>query len=168
MAFSWAYFRGFGINYFMFADLTDFLLAAAREPLSLLAAAGGVLLIWLLYQYAEREYRWLESRENKGRLLRGYLRFSEVGLRSAWLGVVATALYVIAAVMLYGEWRANTLRDGEGTIVEARMGDEQPRAFLLMGSSARFVFLYDRAGGITLIVPDESVASLTVRRVGDD
>lgn len=112
MAFSWAFFRSFGVNYFMFADLTDFLLAAAREPVSLLAAAGGIVFIWLLY--------------------------------------------------LYGHWRADTLLDGEGTIVEARIGDDEPRVLLLMGSSARFVFLYDHAQGRTVIVPDESLVSLTV------
>ena len=38
--YSWALFRNFGINVFDFAEANDFLLAAFREPFSLLSAIG--------------------------------------------------------------------------------------------------------------------------------
>src|SRR5215208_6297022 len=43
MFYSWSFYRGFGINIFDYAEIGDFLLAALKNPSSLVAVAAGIL-----------------------------------------------------------------------------------------------------------------------------
>lgn len=162
LAFSWAFFRRFDVNYFVFADVTDFLLAAVREPFSIVAGASGVLLMAALYRYAHWESRVLGARPKRGRLLDLYYRMNRWALDSAWLSVFVVITYMVLLVVLYADWRAGVIQQGGGAPVAVSIGEAEPVGLSLLGSSARYLFLYDPEAQRTLIVPDESVTTLSV------
>lgn len=161
LVFSWAFFRQFGVNYYLFADLTDFLLGAVREPASLLAALGGLVVVWLIFRYTTWELSRLERIQNRGRLLQSYINMNRT-LMSGWASLLFLALYGFMTISLYADWRVKTLRAGEGTEVLVSINGGEPVTRLLMGSSARFIFLYDPDSGSTTVLPDESITSLTI------
>jgi hypothetical protein len=163
LVFSWAFFREFGVNYYLFADLTDFLLGAVREPASLLASAGAVIAAWLIYRYSAWEVSRLERIENRGRVLQGYISLNRRWLGSGWATVLILAVYALATISLYADWRVAALRAGQGTEVILSINGGEPVTRLLMGSSARFIFVYDAESSTTTILPDESITSLTLR-----
>ncbi len=162
LVFSWAFFRKFGVNYFVFADLSDFLLAAVREPASLLATAGAVVAAWLVFRYSAWEVSRLERIENRGRVLEGYINMNRRWLGSGWATVLVLALYALVTVTWYAAWRVDALRAGEGTEVVVSINGAAPVARLLMGSSARFIFVYDPETASTTALPDESITTLTI------
>jgi hypothetical protein len=164
LIFSWAFFRKFDVNYYVFADLTDFLLGAVREPASLLATAGAVFASWLVFRYSAWELSWLERKENRGRVLEGYIKMNRGWLRSGWATVFVLTLYAVVTVTWYAEWRVDALRAGEGTEVEISVNGAPPVTRLLMGSSARFIFVYDPETESTTVLPDESITTLTIHK----
>lgn len=159
--FSWEYFRQFHINYFAFAEIGDVLLAVMREPMSLVAAAIGVSIIYLMYRYGAWEMHKLSARPNPGRLLQGYIALNRRWLASPWLMLVLILLYMLLFVGLWADYRAGLVRDGYGTQIVVTIADTAtPVTYVLIGSSGRFVFLYDRENATTVVVPHEAIGSL--------
>ena len=161
LMFSWEYYRHFGVNYFVFAEVTDVLLAVLREPISLLAAALGIGLIYLMYIYGHWELRKLEARPSPGRFLKGYLRVQRWVMNSSWLMVGLLALYMLIFVGWYAGHRFNVVTAGDHQPIAVSLsGNDASASLHLIGSSGRFVFLYNRSRNETLVITDESLGHL--------
>jgi hypothetical protein len=163
-AFSWALFSEFGINYFVFAEVNDLLFAVMREPLAALAAASGALVVWLLTVYARWERGKLGGRENAGFVLRWYLRSNGLHLDYPVVRAVAFLLYIFLFVTLYADFRADSIRDGALTpvrVVQAEPGSG-PAVLTggILGSSARFLFLYIPDQDRVVVLPDEAIGAI--------
>ena len=52
MMFSSSLFKRFGVDFFDYAELADFLMAGVREPRSLLVAAGGFVVAWGIWWWS--------------------------------------------------------------------------------------------------------------------
>ncbi len=165
LLFSWSLFRQFDINIFNYMEVGDFMLAALREPLTFLLSAGAVAFYWVVYQLGQMEVRWAASRKNKGRLSSGYARWSRFINTSIWAAAIGVVLYAYLFLSLYAEWKSKEIRAGRAPMVTVFVNDaataltDGPMA--LLGSTSRFIFLYDPPSENTHIVPYENVAMVT-------
>jgi hypothetical protein len=165
MMFSWAFFRRFDINYFLFAEIGDFLLAVLREPMSVIAAMGGIAVTVLLYAYTDWEYRALQRKTDPGRIRRLYARLQRLLMRLAasplsWALFLLIYMYLLISIIAV--YRVVEVRQGKGTVVWVQIGSGEPLSAVLMGSSGRFMFLYDPHTEATRIVANEVFAGLIV------
>ncbi len=164
LSFEWALFRRFGVNFFYFAEVTDFLMGAFREPVTFVLSGTALAVGWLTWAIGRVERAWLARKgENVGRLLGAYRRFAASQLnRSA--PVVFFLGYSVLFIWIHTEDRADELRQGSGRLVTVQHADAPaPQDLQILGTSSRFVSLFDVSSGHTIIVPLENIASIKVR-----
>ncbi len=157
----------FRINIFDYAEPSDFLLSAFRDPLIILACVAPVPLLWLYTRGAMR----LQAKARPGSLWYGSDK------RRAWadrnrirLYIASLAIWALAASMHYALLVANRLMDGNGRRV--RLTYVMPPAAaasdtttpLLLGTTQKFVFLFYPERRVTRIVPVDNVALIEVDR----
>lgn len=158
LAFSWALLQEFGINVFSFADVTDFLMAAFREPMTFVLASSALLVGVLTQWLAGVEIRWLQRRDPKSAFGRRYLRF-ERRMKSHGVYFVFTfLLYSVVFISRYAIFEAEEIRQGRGESVVLQAADDAaPVPGLLLGATSRFVFLYRPDTGQAEALPQENI-----------
>jgi len=165
MSYEWTLFRRFGVNFFHYADVTDFLMGAFREPVTLVLALTALIVGTLTQLQIEWEDRWFANREVSSRFLRGYRLYSTMAI-NRWAPILFFLGYSVMFIWLYSAKSADAIRNGEGESVTVMRVDTAPSggpiAKLLLGTSSRFVFLFDTKNGITSIVPIENIAWIRV------
>jgi hypothetical protein len=160
LSFEWTLFRQFGINFFYFAEVTDFLMGAFREPITFLLSATALIVGWLTYFWDRAERDWLAKKRPGGWFLERYRRYANSRFNRLAPAVFFVG-YSIMFIWLHAEHRAEELRGGEVAQVTVRMADgSEPRRLHLLGTSSRFVFFYKARSDETVIVPLESIASI--------
>ena len=159
LSFEWALFRHCGINFFYYADVTDFLMGAFREPVTFLLSASALGVAWLTSLYSRFERRWLAAKgDDAGRITKVYRRYAMSAFTRV-LPVVFFLGYSILFIWVHAEKRAMELQSGEGRFVAVRLADEdEVRHLQLLGTSSRFVFLYESSSRNTLVAPFENLA----------
>jgi hypothetical protein len=159
-AFVFLFFR---INIFDYAEPSDFLLAALRDPLVILASIAPIPLTSLYYRGA----RWLQHRSGDSVLLTGGSRARAFSAKHrTTLYIVTVVLWALAFSLSYARKVSRDLRAGRGRRVQVDLisgsvrppGDTLP--VLLLGTTQKYVFLFDDARGITTVVPASNVAQL--------
>lgn len=161
LSFESTLFGQFGVNFFYFAEVTDLLVGAFREPITSLLSAAALLVGWLTYLWNKAEWAWLEKRPAGGWFLernRGYAdsRFNRHAPVTFLIGCS------IMVIWLHGECRADELREGEVSRMTVVMaGGSEPRPLQLLGTSSRFVFFYRVNSDETVIASLESIASIS-------
>ena len=163
LAFSWALFSQFDINIFSYAEVTDFLMAALREPLTFPLTASAVLVAWALEAIGRWETRWFENHPPRSMVMRAYRRFSNTIYGSGWVGPFAFVAYAYLFLSLYGEWKSEQLKTGHGDFVEIHIADDQNSRLgngrtLLLGTTNKYVFVYHLDSESTDAVPTENIA----------
>jgi hypothetical protein len=166
-------FSRFSINIFYYAEVGDFLLVIFREPLvpGLTLAAG--LILYLIY----RIDGVLDSRFPRYQLVSGWFqRFLEhdpyFGKRGRsqmiWeaLVVAIVLLFVRIITPFCVRYTVNEIRHSSHRQVFVELNGGGPRALptnlRLIGTTGRFLFLFDPDTKQTQIIPVESVARLIV------
>jgi hypothetical protein len=152
MLYSWDYLRLFGINFFNYAQVGDFLLASLKEPFTWAIVIGAIVLAMLDNAMSRRV-----ERKGKGLFLKWY-----------GSGRYRMANYIGAAVMvvLFTHIYATTMRDrvlnGGGRIVSVQL-TESPvtNEAVLLGTTGTFIFLYDPLQKEVSIHPHESIYSIS-------
>jgi len=162
---AWFQYRAFDLNVFEFSDLNDFLLAAFREPMSFLAVIG-------LVAYGALGIPLAKVREKKGVASSGLPALLHVlarGRMHKWIVYGTFVLVVVIAPYAapwylhdgYGEkWKRGVLADAK-RVVHVRLKDVKTvkgpegwiRSVVLIGITAKFVFLYVPQTKRLLIVP---------------
>ena len=156
----------FRINVFDYAEPSDFLLAALRDPLIVLVCIAPVPLLALYYRLASRLARrttskWLRGTERQRALTTRYRR--PIFAFTAVLWALAASLHYVTSV-------ARDLRAGNGRKVHVELiagvtaapPDTVPQ--LLLGTTQKFLFLYDARRQITSVVPIGNIARIRVDR----
>lgn len=154
-------FGDFGIRILHYADTSDFLLAAVREPVAIVLFLAAFPVIGLLRRF-------------DGWMRRRWPRLTRV-ITFGWSrGPVAqTLLYLVSALLyawlftgLYAGWVSDRIKGGTGDRVVVELGSGEvlgdDEEVLLIGGTSRYVFVYDRAAKQPVIVPVESAARITV------
>lgn len=152
MFFSWAYLRHFGINVFLYAEISDFLLASFKDPV-IWAVVFVMLFAWYFDVRASK--RW-GSRE-RARGLRWY------GTRTyRRLSYPAALFALVVFLSMAAGNEAEDARKGFGDIVNVSLADsESGRTGVLLETTARFVFLFDPDTQMVYVHPHESIAEIS-------
>lgn len=175
LVYTYAYYARFRVNVLDYADTSDFLLAALREPLAILLALLPALAILVIVRVhrvvlprSARYQAFFERREAVNE--RRYYR--HLGGRARYLDVSNTLLVVSYAglfTLFYGRGSARRVKQGDGTRVrvvlvagDAAIHTAGARAPMLVGTTARYVFLYVPEQDSTYVVPTENVALIAI------
>jgi len=165
LSYEWTLFRHFGVNYFHYADVTDFLMGAFREPITFLLALSALLVGKLAHMQLAWENRWFDGRELRSWWLRVYQRYSRSRFNQ-FSPVTLFLLYCVMFIWIYSGNRAESIRGGDGEQVQLTLAEAGPGggAFSasLLGTSSRFVFVYESAAGLTWVIPHENLAWIRV------
>ena len=159
----------FRINIAEYAETSDFLLAAARAPLIILLSLAPLPLLLVLAWFD----RW--SRRRFPRYAALSLRSEQAmgGERRARLMSRAffVATYAVLFMMMYAERVAEDIKRGNGRRVEVELVDGRPGPTelpILLGTTAKFVFLYYPSARRTHVVPAENIARIVVNSARRD
>ena len=163
LSFGWALFNDFGVPFFRFAELSDFLLAAIREPVTLALVLGAVPVALVLVGLARLE-----------RLLYGKLRYKSKVFRwlyrgttqTSWIFAFFLVCYALIFILIYADWKADRIKAGKGQSVQVRatreagpiFGKDTVRRLTLLGTTTQYVFLFDPKQQQTHVVPSENIA----------
>lgn len=151
MLFSAFYFDRFGINFFLYADAADFLMASFREPYTwavLGLAIAAVVVDNAMSRRVSRRGgpRWLQWYSSPR-----YRQFNYLTL----LLLTFLLLYLIA------QDEAEDALAGEGMQVAVTLADgSAPIRRVLLGVTMRFLFLLESESGAVTIHPYENVAGI--------
>ena len=158
----------FRINIIEFAEPSDFVLAALRDPIVIVVSLVAVPLVALYYRWSTRMYVknegkrkwWMGSEKSRAFVLRNY----------ATLFVFTVVLYGVSFSLLYASVKARRLRDGVGERVRIELVADPSHltadttSYLLLGTTQKFLFLYDASKRATTVVPASNVALLLIER----
>jgi len=152
LVYSWAFLHGFGINVFRYAEISDFLLASLKEPFTWALAIFAVAMFLVDNAMSRR----LEAR-GLNRFFRWY--GSE---RYRQTNYLALAMMIIIFLFVYATSKELSIRDGEGDIVTVHLTDASPpKQLTMLGTTGKFVFLFDHVAERVDIHPHESILMIT-------
>lgn len=160
-------FSMFRINILDFAEPSDFLVAALRDPLIVLVSLVAVPLVALYYRFIVGA----NARSTEERWWRGTLRqrrFVERNYTALFAGT--TLLYAVGFSLFYALHVAKQLRAGEGRRLRVELVADpghfqrDSSALLMLGATQKYLFLYDRTRQVTSIVPASNIARVVVER----
>ncbi len=169
---TFAFYRRFGVNILDFAEPSDFLLAPVRDPLVMVATVIPVLFIWAYFAAIERvggrnrmrrraagiPIAWWETKEENLAMLRrvGPWARAATGLTRIWASGLWYQLYVSNQIMLGRGFKVSV----ETTANTTEAGTDR-RPLMLIGTTARFVFLFRTDDWRTVILPAENILRIT-------
>ena len=164
--------RGFVLLYFRInllddAEPSDLLLAALRDPLIVLVCIAPIPLVALYFRGAT----WLRNRFPNSFWTTGGARGREFQRKHRDKLYVATMiLWALAFSLQYAGKVARDLRAGTGRRVQVDLVTGSVRAAgdtlwpLLLGTTQKYVFLYDNVRQLTTVVPVDNVAQIRYDR----
>ena len=157
-----AYFHQFRVNILDYAEVSDFLLAAVREPAVLLLALAPLPLLWLIGVSNQLVGRFFPRYDS-------YSKATDTARARAIIHPLFTVIYFFLFVLWYAEWKAGFVKRGQGTRVGVTLqttpaGGMPAGPALLLGKTSGFVFLYYRSDRRTHVIPLENLAQLVIER----
>lgn len=151
---SWAYLRPFGINVLQYSEISDFLLASLKEPLTWLLAALAFVLVQLDNAMSRRVEAKGASRWTHWYGTAGYRQINNP----------VAVIMIVLFLWILADFQHQNVRDGGGELFEVVLADGSPPAErVLLGTTVQFVFLYDRQSERVFIHPNENVLTLSPR-----
>lgn len=169
---NFAFYRRFGVNILDFAEPSDFLLAPVRDPLVMVATVVPVLLIWAYFAAVERvgernrlrrraagiPLAWWETKEKNLAMVRrvGPWARAATALTWIWASGLWYQLYVTNQIMLGRGFKVSV----ETTANTTEAGTDR-RPLMLIGTTARFVFLFRTDDWRIVILPAENILRIT-------
>ncbi len=154
LVYSWAFLRAFEVNVFRYADISDFLLASLKEPFTWLLAVAAVAAVALDNGMSLRV-----QRRGPSRFMRWYgnKRYRQVNY-------LVLVVLVLSFLFSFASINEEKIRDGKGEVFSVSLSDSSPpKRRVMLGTTARYVFLFDQTTGGVDIHPIESI--LMLRRV---
>ena len=157
----------FRINLFDYAEPSDLLLGALRDPLIVLVCIAPLPLVALYFRGAY----WLRRRFPTSWWATGGARGQEFQRKYRGALFVATVLvWALAFSLQYASKVARDLRSGKGRRVQVELVAgtlRQPGDTLLpllLGTTQKYLFLYDDVRQVTSVVPVDNVAQIRYDR----
>lgn len=162
--------KRFGFNVLEFSEASDFLMVVVREPLTVALALMGVPFYlgygWVAVRFGRwtrRRSAWLRSTPEKRRATITRMRRWTILMQASFIGV-----YALVFVMVYSLWRASRIRAGDHRKVTVHFKTDSPRpggalvaeGLALLGTTSRFVLLYNPATKQSEVAPLDAIANL--------
>ena len=162
---AWLYMY-FRINIIEYSETSDFLLAAVRTPLVIILSILPVLILWALTSLRRRARRAFPRYDKWSRRYQGTLWDMDSPRARGPIGFVFVVVYAILFTQLYALRVADNIKAGRGRVVKVEMivpgSVPTTDTTLLVGTTGKFVFLYNPRSNQTRIVPFENVSSISV------
>jgi len=164
LAYSWRLSAMFDLNVLYYADITDFLMASIRRPVSILLFIGSLL---LMYSTARFDI-WLRGKWAAYNRIYPSKRVDKV-LFSPWVLGLVVVLVAGVYVSRFAEKEAGAIMAGGGSRVRVSLVNaaEPPQEAglpedpcILIDTTTRYVILYDLARKNVRIVPCENIAQI--------
>ena len=158
-SFQWWLLKGFGVNYFDFAEVNDFLTAGFKSPFAI--GQGIVTLVILMFVAYQRSglSGGTESRIDETKTL-----------LARWLIIVLFVIaYTLGPGISVAHWGRQDIRKGYGTYVsvEAVRGAKVINSFeslMLLATTDKFVIFYEWQHHRTLVIPTANIAQMRICR----
>lgn len=160
LLFSWSLLNRFGLNILDYTEVTDFLIAALREPLTFLVAASAIPVVYLIRYLNGKEQRFWQRHPPKSAILKRYCKLSSESYGDPFTDIFITVAYAFLFITLYSDWKANQIRAGIGQKVDVEIGWEDDTSRMnriLVGGTTRFLFVFDTDDQRMEAIPHESV-----------
>jgi len=153
MFYSWAFLRHFGVNVFNFAQISDFLLASLKEPMTWLLVSFAMLLMLVDNAFSRRH-----QKKSKRKWLQWY---GSSTYRS--INYVVLICMVVLFLYVYADNKAEKVRSGKGEQVSVTLAsNDVPQNAILLGTTGQFIFLYDAETRQVDIHPNENVQTISL------
>jgi hypothetical protein len=158
-------FLSFRINIVDWAETTDFLLAAVRTPLVIVLSLVPLPLAIALDRFGKRlraRYPRYRAYQEKQERLLGVKPHHRVFYSGAFVFT-----YAVLFTQLYAFRVSKQIRAGKGKIVRVQpVGSPEGSAIqgVLIGTTSKYLFLWDTNRTMTRILPVENVAQVLVPR----
>jgi len=161
--YSYFFYKEFGINIIKFADLSDFLLASILEPKSVMIFISLIVVTLFFY--------WLDLVLRKK--YKGYGNLVEKKFKSKYTDPIGyfiiLVFYTTVLVQHIAIRNANEIKSGKTDEFLVRIADpgehQVEKNFSLLGSSSRFVYLFDNTASETQVIPVENVSFMIKKLV---
>lgn len=161
------FYAHFDLKVTVYLEITDILVAGIKDPMVMLMVAiafSMVLVIWILVYIQAPFSAWLEKKFDKGffKFIPYILGYK--GPRSFWwTAFIVLTVYFFVFIGSHSKNKADRiLKDKqELIIVDADATANSVDQYSLLGTSINYVFLYNHQKKNTLILPLESIRSLT-------
>lgn len=152
MLFAWDYLRHFGINVFHYSQVSDFLMASLKEPIT-----WAIVLLSVLMMLSDNALSRRWQKRDRPRLLRWYgspryRAFNYIVV----LGVVTYLIHVYATLKV----QFTQSGGGEQVIIRTADSDSAVQRTLL-GTTGTFIFVYDVDARQATALPIENVLSIS-------
>ena len=152
LVYTWAFLNAFGINVFHYAELTDFMLASLKEPFTWILTLFAVSLTAL--------DNTLSSLVQKRKVNRFFKWYGNPRYRQ--INILLLCMLVVSFLLVYARDNAEIVRQGENPSITVYLSDgSEPKSRVLLGTTGKFIFFYDKASQQIDIHPHESVLMLT-------
>ena len=162
-AWLYAYFR---INVVEYSETSDFLLAAVRTPLVILLSILPIFILWAVTRLRRRARKAFPRYDKWSKRYEGTIWDMENPRIGGPIGFVFVVIYAILFTQLYALRVADDIKAGRGRVVKVEMivpgSVPTTDTTLLIGTTGKFVFLYNQRSNHTRIVPFENVSSISV------
>jgi len=154
--YSYFFYKEFGINIIKFADLSDFLLASILEPKSVMIFISLIITTLLFY--------WLDLFLRKK--YKGYGNFVENKFKSKYTDPIGYVLILVFYTTVLVEHvairNATAVKSGTTDDFLVRISDpgehQVEKILSLLGSSSRYVYLFDSEQSESQVIPVENVS----------
>ena len=164
--YSYFFYKEFGINIIKFADLSDFLLASILEPKSVVIFISLIVITSFFY--------WLDYLLRKK--YKGYGNLLEKKFKSKFTDPIGYVLILVVFTTYFVEHiaisNAKEVKSGETDDFLVRIsdpGDHQVEKYLaLLGSSSRYVYLFNKGKSEALVIPVENVSFMIKKVVKEE
>lgn len=174
LSFSWAFYARFGIDYFDYAEIGDFILAAFREPLTFLLALSSLAIGIGLLVFQALVSNFYERYRERSKLIAMLANFDNRLNRWGTLPIIIILFFIYCVLFIsnHAAAKANAIRDGEGEIVSMHYADPLADGALgenavMLGSSTRVVFLYALDSQRVRIVPMDAIVAIEKLQAAD-
>ncbi|MFT6039301.1 MAG: hypothetical protein ACI9TP_002097, partial [Candidatus Azotimanducaceae bacterium] len=152
LVYSWAFLRGFDINILHYAEISDFLLASLKEPLTWLLTLMGCLSVILDNAMSRRV-----AQKSRGRFFRWY-----ASKRYRQVNYIAAVIAIIIFLLAYAQRAEREVRDGAGDLVTVHLTDgSPPKRLIILATTVKFIIFYEHATQRVDIHPNESILMLS-------
>jgi len=172
LSFQWTLFRQFDVNFFLFAEVTDFLMGAFREPITFALSLSALAVAWFVSYYNRWEAGWWRRHPPTNAVTRAYQRFTTSSF-NRFAPAIFFVGYSVMFIYIYAGHRADEVHAGLGrqVVIEVAEGQTARPArsapTLLIGTSSRYVFAYRPLEGITEVIPHENIARIVFRQLAE-
>ena len=156
-SYQWWLLKGFGVNYFDFAEVNDFLTAAFKSPFVI---GQGIVTLGILMYVSYYPSRLFVGTKSKSDVTKMPLRLM------IFLFVIA---YTLGPGMSVAQFGQHDIKKGWGTYVsvEAARGARvisSFRSLMLLATTDKFVFFYERKYKQTLVIPTAKITQMRICR----